>query len=428
MRTTLLSILFTLFGLVAIARAQSYQDKKDADAIATIQRALGGVDKVPALFDGTKIPPGAELRAVDELGHKIGMQLKIAASGFNSLSGKAAARTDVQALRAKFDELTRYRQALIPALSAAERAADAAARQQAADNRAAVEAAGKTCKAFRDEIERTHDGSTIGAALGISRGQDQFWQTLEDGARFKSALERLSALCKRPEFADVGAACIKVTSAGRPLEADYCTLPAKAGEIMKQGVQNLIAFHVKNTGPARITKQLEADLGWLDADGVPTWASMTTGKALRAQLEARIAPLMAQAGMNATDADALWNKLAGEYSELEAKIRELAPRWDVPGQPCAGAGCSQARSFLGQWYRGDAILRFQHTQPGWKILKNDLGIPTYRERYGYALIRVPGEPLCQLRGWILSESYAGGGRYAAARDITLGHVRWQACK
>ncbi len=53
---------------------------------------------------------------------------------------------------------------------------------------------------------------------------------------------------------------------------------------------------------------------------------------------------------------------------------------------------------------------------------------TYREKYGYAMFQVKGDPMCQLREWTLSEQYAGGGRYTPASDVSLGPVRWQPCK
>jgi hypothetical protein len=206
------------------------------------------------------------------------------------------------------------------------------------------------------------------------------------------------------------------------------TLPSRAAELMKRGVSNLIAHHVEHTGPSSTLARFESYKGWLDMDGVIGWTAYLSGKQLRETLDKQIAPMLAQANMTKTDSDPLFDKLATEYAALETKVRELAPTWDLPGSPCSGDGCARARGFVAKWYAGATIKRFQHTKPGWKILTNEVGVPTYRERYGFALVQVKGEPLCQLRMWTLSEQHAGGGRYTAARDVSLGAVRWQTCK
>jgi len=53
-------------------------------------------------------------------------------------------------------------------------------------------------------------------------------------------------------------------------------------------------------------------------------------------------------------------------------------------------------------------------------------LPEYRDRGGYVLLQVPGEPFCQLRSFALSETYNGRG-YAKARSVSFSGVRWQKC-
>ncbi len=51
-----------------------------------------------------------------------------------------------------------------------------------------------------------------------------------------------------------------------------------------------------------------------------------------------------------------------------------------------------------------------------------------KDKSGFVLLQVKGDPLCQLRSWTVSEDYQGGGRYQPATGATVGYVRWQACK
>ncbi len=413
-------------ALSADAHAQSYLDKKDQDAIAAIERSLGKVEKVASYFDGRVIPPGADLQQARAVYDQMALNLEAARRSFNELSAKGMQRPDAQRLRTRYDDLEGYRAAFKPALQRAETEAEASQRKKRDDDRRAAEIANKVCEEFRAELHKTsEDYTSMGVLTNMVDGRDWFWQTLEEGAKFKGALERSSALCKRMPTA--GASCAFGLTAP-PLDARYCETAAKGAELMKAGVKNLIAFHAKNSGPTRIIKDFDRFQGYLDVDGVIGWTAYFTGAALKERLMKQVAPLLAQANMSASDGDALFASIAAEYAQLEAKARETAPTWELPGAPCSGVGCAQAKKFVQQWYRGSTIKRFQHTAPGWKILTNDFGVPTYRERYGFALVQVKGEPFCQLRMWTYSEQYAGGGRYTPARDVHLHSVRWQSCK
>jgi hypothetical protein len=416
----LLVSLFTLLVLPPLADAQGYIEKKDNDAIGTIERSLAKIDRVPALFDGTKIPEGADLQAVDALLGALTVHLKAATGSFNSLSDKGMQRPELAKLKAKYDDLTSYRNALAPAYSKASTEAEANKRKAHADQQAAVKASNQRCTAF---IKELHDGSIRGE---VDRMLDQVdkgccgYGTVKDGERYKLALEKLATICKKPEYASVSKDC-------NHKGAEYCTLPGRSAELMKLSVMETINHHVKHLDITTV-ERFEKDKGWVQVDGVPSFKDYFSGKKHRDALTKLIAPMLTQAGMATTEADALFTMITTKYAELEAKARELAPKLDLPGPACAGAGCSQARTFFSQWYRGATIKRFLHTEPGWKILTNDFGVPTYRERYGYALVQVKGEALCQLRMWTYSEQHAGGGRYTAGRDVSLGYVRWQTCK
>lgn len=419
-------ILFALLVASVDARAQSYLEKKDNDAIGVIDRSLAKIDKVPALFDGRAIPAGADLQAVQAYYDQLSINLKAATSSFNELTAKGASRPDAQRLRARYDDLVRYYNAFGPALSRARDDADNAQRKQRADDQRSLEVATNVCREFRDELRKnSEDYEKMALLTNLVDGHPVFWQSVEEGAKFKGAIERTSALCKRLPTA--GASCKRASNVA-PLDSRYCETAAKGIDLMKAGVMNLIMHQTKHTGPSNIIKDFDRFKGYLDVDGVTTWAAYFSGAALKQILTKQIAPLLAQANMSPADGDALMSALGAEYKQLEDKAREAAPTWELPGAPCSGPGCAQAKKFVGQWYRGSTIKRFQHTAPGWKILTNEFGVPTYRERYGFALVQVKGDPFCQLRMWTYSEQYAGGGRYTPGRDVHLHSVRWQTCK
>lgn len=419
-------IILVVVALAVPARAQSYQDKKDTDAIGVVERSLAKVEKVPSLFDGTAIPADTDLKAVQAFYDQMSTYLAAAKRSFGEMSAKAQQRPEVQRLRAKYDDLERYRAALGPLLASSRSNAEASARKQKGDHRRDVEVATKVCAEFRAELRKTNeDYEAMGVLTNLVDGHPVFWQTSEEGAKFKGALERTAATCKRMPTAS--AACVTASNVA-PLDARYCETAAKGDELLKAGVKNLIAFTLKNSGPASITADFERVKGWLDVDGVISWTAYFTGVALRERLTTQITPLLAQANMAPADGAALLDAIAAEFAQLEAKARELGPTWELPGDACAGPGCAQAKQFVQKWYGGAKIVRFQHTKPGWKIIANALNIPKSRDRYGFALIKVAGEPFCQLRMWTLSEQYSGSGTYTAARGVQLGAVRWQACK
>lgn len=427
MRWFVLSFMtFVWVALCTDAHAQSYLDKKDADAIGIIERSLAKIDRNPQLFDGTAIPPGVDLGSVKGLHDQLDLHLKAARSGFFELTAKRAAMPDARKLRVKFDDLERYLAALRPALSRAQADAESSQRQQKVDHQRAVEIAAKVCKEFRAELRKSDDDyRRMGVLTNLVDGHNVFWQTAEDGAKFKAALARTAEVCKRMPTA--GASCALASNVV-PLDARYCETATKGIELLQAGVKNLIAHHVKHSGPTQIIKDFDRFKGYLDVDGVVTWKAYFSGAKLKEGMAKRIAPMLAQVNLTAADGDVLFDALATELAQLEAKARETAPTWELPGSACSGPGCAQAKKFVQQWYRGAALKRFLHTKPGWKILTNEYGNPTYRERYGFALVQVKGDPFCQLRMWTLSEQYAGGGKYTAARDVHLHSVRWQTCK
>lgn len=422
MRITLLILMMLLAAAASPASAQGYADRKDADALATIKRNLDAAREDPRLFDGAEIPAGADLRAVREHLDQLTRRVDTARRAFGELSNKAAQGPDAVRLRARFDTLTRYAQALGGAYRKAAAGADTAARQRKAETAAGNQNAHAQCRAFGDAIEPM-DRTRLDQLVDIADGHGIFWQTVEDGAAFKRVIGATAALCQRQNADD---ACRRA-SPGPAKRARYCATVAMGDELLKRGVKNLLAHHAKHSGPPR-ADQLAARDGWIQIEGDVKWNDFFSGAALYEQLRARYQPLFDQAGLGKVSPVEMFGSLSEQYAELEAKVRELAPSWPVPGKPCKGVGCGVAKAWFARAYRGAKLVQLREGRAGWKIVKNRLDLPTHRSKPGHALLQIPGEPLCQLRSWTITETYAGGGRYQASRDVVLGYVRWQACK
>jgi hypothetical protein len=423
MRTWIL--LISLVLATSTARAESYLDKKDSDTIGVIERALAKVDKKPALFDGARIPASADLAQVGYFYDLLDEQLDSARRQFAELSAKGAARPEAQRLRTRYDDLERYRAAFEPVVKRARTDHDNAARaQQASDDKAHREA-DQLCTAFHDDIDKRLDDLTrMNTMVELAEGREFFWQDAKEGDAYRAALDRTAQLCARlPGAAE---ACGRVDN--HSTVTKYCVTAAKADQLMKQGPRNMVAYHAKNSGPSQTPEALAKDEGWIEMEGVSTWQEFFSGASRRKQLSKLIDPIVAQAKLSPEETESLWAPFAASYAQVEAKARELAPTWKLVGSACSGAGCAEAKKTVASWYTGATIKRFLQSEPGWTILTNDFGTPTSRERTGFALVQVKGDPFCQLRMWSLNQKYAGGGRYSSKSDVHLHYVRWQSCK
>ena len=83
---------------------------------------------------------------------------------------------------------------------------------------------------------------------------------------------------------------------------------------------------------------------------------------------------------------------------------------------------------MSKWYPQGEVLKVKQKQANWVVVHNDISkLPERRYRSGMAMVRVPGDPLCQLRSWTVEEKYSGGSSYQTPDRARIGYVRWQAC-
>lgn len=413
----------------AIAQAQSYLEQKDHDNVGIIERALAKIARDPALFDGTAIPPGADLVKVADLARRLNDQLGVARKHHDELSPAGKARPAVTALMVRWNDLAAYANALTPIYNAAAVAANDTAARRATADAAARDAGIKACVAFRHEVDADPtDRERLDRTVLILDGVDTFWQTVEDGARHRASMAKIAVLCGRPELADIERACAVMSSGITTNEGRWCATAARSEEVMQRSAKNLAGSMAETLGPGRTAEQLALEDGWVDVEGPVTWAGYFSGDKLRTLLNARLAPVFAQAGLTDVEHLEVFTRLTAHYAALAAKVQELAPRWDLPGTACAGVACAAARKTAAAWYPGAGVKAVRQNQAGWTVVQNDLGIPTHHYKSGFVLLQVKGDPLCQLRSWTVTEKHGGGGHYQAATGAAIGYVRWQPCR
>ncbi len=417
----------TVIAPLTPAAAQGYLERKDADAAAVLERAVIKAVEDPRLFDGRVIVAGADLGLVRALADGFALQLRGAERSIAEITPEGRKRH--AAVIARYREWETYGRALIAATATAVAAAEEAARRDAAVAERDRIRGLAVCEAFRGEVLADPTNyPRLEVAARIAAGTGEYWQTVEEVEAHVVTLRRVATACTAPGRGDVGLACAYRSHVRPVAEATWCAAAASIETVVQRSAKSLAAWHATHLLVGRTADKLASYDGWLEVEGGVTWDSYFSGAKTRAILEDRLAPILAHAGLTRADDGGAFDKLAAHFAALEAKVRELAPSWKVPGSACAGVACAAARKGVAAWNTGATILRVTQDAPSWKIAHNALGIPTHRWKSGYALLRVKGDPLCQLRSWTVSEDYAGGGRYQPASQGTLGYVRWQACK
>ena len=408
------------------AGAESYLERKDREALGAVSRALEQIDRDPSLFDGKAIPEGADLARVGALRDQLARHLDVCRRSFVDVSAASLRKPEVDKLHQRYLDLDAYAKALAPvyksAAADAERAGDVKKRADAAAHDAGV----KACNAFHRELYADpSDRHRIDRLVALAGGsQKEHWSSAEEGTKHMAALARGAEICAKPEYADIGTGCRYIVHGAD--DDKICAAMKRGNELAKLAATNFAAFHAANFKPGRTAENFAGQYeGFLEIEGDTTWKKYFDAQGVREMYKKQIGPVFAQAGVTNLDDSPVFVKITEHFTALEAKVRELAPTWKVPGSPCAGVACSVAKTTTRLY---GTVLRLQQDESTWKIAKNDLGLPTHRWKAGFVLLQVKGDPFCQLRSWTVTETYAGGGRYQPTSNATLGYVRWQSCK
>ena len=102
-------------------------------------------------------------------------------------------------------------------------------------------------------------------------------------------------------------------------------------------------------------------------------------------------------------------------------------KWKLPKKGKSNYGVKLAKKQFLASFSTAKVLKVAAKKGNWTIKKNRLGVPLYRDKFGYLLAQVPGEPLCQLRLWVISEKY-NGRKYVKDDAVGWSNLRFQKCK
>ncbi|MGC2237705.1 MAG: hypothetical protein WA584_16195 [Pyrinomonadaceae bacterium] len=209
-----------------------------------------------------------------------------------------------------------------------------------------------------------------------------------------------------------------------------CRTAVEAQTIYNTGVQNYLQFGVLQ-GAGYLDEQKRTLVA---KDGFLThpWATkyiLNTEKAKAEIREKKAAEYKAAGAEFPAD---YFAPLDAKASELWAEIERLAPNYALPAKSGNDAAIETMAKKVLMKDAGIKILRTGMTETTWKITTNNLGIPTYRSKYGFVFYKMPasfGENLCRYRAFNYNEQYAGGGTYTKNSKVDFSEsVRLQKCQ
>lgn len=437
-------MLICLIGLLFLSTpmtslALSYQEKKDLDALSVMERSFQRTPMQSRLFDGKQIPPGTNPTEVRLYLNQLSTTLKSASSSWRNVSNAGRATPKAQELAEQYNAY----QAYVAGLTAAFKSYNAsqAASSNAGQPRQAVvvrkvigpseekQALQNTCKQFRQQLSPL-DKTRIRWLVNLSNGQDLSLQNRNEIVDYRASAQAVHALCKKPEFNNIQAACQAMTSAGTAQEGGYCTAAANSEKLLQQAVINYAAFLAQQQGSAQdiTVDTLKQQEGWIKYEGAVNWSTLTSGGKIPDVILKRLKPVFEEVGLQGAGNADVFAKMNASAGKLASVVKTLAPTWGIPGSTCQGSPCKVAENTLQAWYPKGKILKSHHKQTNWTIRQHAVTkIPIERYRSGWTLIKVPEDPFCQLRSWTVYETYQGGGKYQPLDNAQIGYVRWQSC-
>lgn len=370
-------LILTLLTAPSMAHAESYLDKKDTEALGIIRRALERAPEDPALFDGQRIPQGTDVRRVGQYLDRLGRAVDNATRYAGGLSARGRARAEAKPLLQALDARAQYR----ARLDQAYQTASAQANQRAQTDRATKQATRKermeTCKAFRAEID-PRDRNNLDTLAALARRNDHL---RVDTGPLQETAARVGPVCGRAEYRDIGPACGAFLMRETSKEGGWCAAVLQADRLLGAADQRAVARATDAERAAGSPEELKRREGWVRFEGPVKWSKLD------------------------------------KTPTLKASVTKLASTWKVPGAPCRGGHCKNVKYTIGKWYGASAkIGKVTQKHASWKVVQNKLGITTHRFRSGHVLLKVRGEPYCQLRSWTVRQTHQARGGTPRRRE------------
>jgi hypothetical protein len=412
-------------------QAETYLEKKDNQALDSIERIIKKASAAVnnKIFDGKKIVPGTKAADVRLYNDMMQGYFHNAANTWNHVSKSGLASARAKKVLPQLQKFQSYASSLYKAVNAYSKQL-ANRQKQAKANKATRLQDQKTCINFRNQIDPS-DRQRLQTLVKLKNGSDKhYFQDVKEINKQRDTFKRVAAVCNRPEFKNIEQICLSLDPVTRPVEADYCSVPANEQAILQLAARN---YATKFMGMMGVNKKFniaafKKDKGWVKLEGPVNWASLGKNEKTTKLLLKRVKPVFEAVGLNGAETLDGIQKQNSKNAQLIEAVKQLAPEWKMPGDACAGKPCKIAETTLEKWYPKGEVISIKQKQQNWIVVTDEIRkIPEYRYRSGWALLKVAGDPYCQLRSWTVNEQYSGGGSYQTPDRANIGYVRWQAC-
>ncbi|MCB9556305.1 MAG: hypothetical protein H6707_09405 [Deltaproteobacteria bacterium] len=381
--------------------------------------------KISADFDGQAVT-GDHSRLSNPL-RDLQFNLKYAIRGFNSMSRPDRASAEGQEMVKQLKGWVAYNKSLATAIAGAGKAAGESKRE---------------CWAFHKEVQspRINEMHALVRFLLDPKARFLGTTTPELIARHRKVAEEVHQICQQPRWQAIVGKCSAGKSQyemnhimiAKDFPVHWCNAAKQHRQLLVRAIQNFIG--TDDSRRARVAvdpEKLARNEGWLAEDGVVTWKKyfFVTKEDLAASQNKYTALFAAAGGADGPGDDVFAERKAAK-AKLRAAVEELAPKLETPAAGPSHYGVALATKMIRRWHPGAKIIKAfgAKSAVAWNIHKNAIGVPKYRDKFGYVLYRVPGEKWCQLRKFYISEDYSGGGRFQRAQTARSSSVRFQNCR
>lgn len=274
-----------------------------------------------------------------------------------------------------------------------------------------------------NRAQATLDDREVKEWLERTRARQTLFEQLEPVCGDAEKVKQLT-LCQRPYSPDLASFYAKKDPNA------WCQVVARGNELLVAELDEYVGIEGDEKHARVGGGGLERGEGWMSDDLLKkTWTTaFTVNQNAKAAGAARVKTLYAAVGVKDADTSKLTAKREEGLAALKKEVERLAPTWERPRPGVGHYGVDLAKARVTSVFKGATVVAAGGDSGQWNVHRNVLNVPEYRDRFGWVLFQVPGEPYCQLRTFYISEDYAGGGMYTKDTSPSFSRLRFQGCR
>ena len=305
-------------------------------------------------------------------------------------------------------------------------------------NQQTTDADRRACEQLRDEkqagLKHLIELGLKNHTSGFQLNEAGIAMWIERNTTDLAAADAFAETCKDAETFRIYAACYGDVHGENSIEhffkdndpEAWCHIAPKARQLLAAEV--LETAQINGSAQAMATAAfMGADSdGWISSDSLLShneMFSMTPEK--RATVIEPVKAIFDQLGMEEEDFKAAFAPMDEAYAKQGREVLARAPNLKRMRGSSTFYGADLAKTQVKRVFPSAKVVATS-TYPDWSVTKNALGVPLYRDRNGWIVFQVEGEPFCQERTFVASEDYNGSG-YTTDRSVSFGSVRWLPC-